>query len=229
VTWDGSQVDVVVRGGDDAYWRAVSRFDSAGRPDGFGYWQSLGGRFTTAPSVAALSPGRLTVAGRGGDGAVYQLLWNGSSWSGWTSLGGQVYSAPAIAADTANSRYLVSAAGPDGRLWQVGTATTRAGAAGPWVGGALPSTHGPGTSAASWRTASSPLLSLATANHVPVVLRPDGVRQPLGGQLNSVVTVATQPDGSAYVFGRGSDGAIWMTRFANGRGGTWSSLGGQAR
>ena len=90
VTWDGSQLDVVVRGGDGAYWRSLGTFDSAGRPTGLGYWQSLGGNFTTAPSVASLSPGRLTIAGRGGDGAVYQMLWNGTAWSGWTSLGGLV-------------------------------------------------------------------------------------------------------------------------------------------
>jgi hypothetical protein len=200
--------------------------DSAGRPGGFGYWQSLGGGFTTAPSVASLSPGRLSVVGRGGDGVTYQLLWNGSYWSGWTPLGGQAHSAPAISADTANKRYLVTVMGGDDRVWQVGTTTANAGPSGPWVGGSLRSSLGPSTSATSQYTASAPMLTLGNASHATVVLRPDGTRATLGGGMTSIVAIARQNDGSYLLFGRGGDHAIWMVRYASGHGGNWVSLGG---
>jgi SpoIID/LytB domain protein len=229
VTWDGYQVDVVVRGGDGAYWRTMGRFDSAGRPGGFGGWQSLGGKFTTAPSMASLAPGRLSIVGRGGDGVVYQLLWNGYHWSGWTGLGGQARSAPTLSADTTNTRYLVSVMGGDDRLWQVGTTTSNAGPSGPWVGGAVRSSHGPSTSATSQYTASAPMLTLGGPSHAAVVLRPDGTRVSLGGGMTSVVAIARQADGSYLLFGRGGDDAIWMTRYANGGGGDWVSLGGLVR
>ena len=226
VSWDGYQVDVVVRGGDGAYWRTMGHLDSSGRPGGFGYWASLGGGFTTAPSMASLAPGRLSVVGRGGDGVTYQLLWNGSYWSGWTPLGGQAHSAPAIAADVANKRYLVTVIGGDDRVWQVGTTTTNAGPSGPWVGGTLRSSLGPSTSATSQNTASAPMLTLGSPSHAAVVLRPDGTRATLGGGMTSIVAIARQNDGSYLLFGRGSDHAIWTTRYANGGGGTWVSLGG---
>jgi hypothetical protein len=228
VTWNGSQVDVVVRGGDGAYWRSIGWFDAAGRPGTFGAWVSMGGVFSSAPSVAAVSYGRMAVVGRGGNGSAYQRLWNGSSWSEWTSLGGQANSAATISADPATSQYLVSVMGSDGLLWQTGTSTTKAGAFG-WVGTGVRSTHGAGTSASSWQTATGRLLSLGGAGHSAVMLRPDGTRQSLGGQMNSVVTVAKQSDGSYLVLGRGSDNEIWMTRYVNGRGGDWISLGGSAR
>jgi hypothetical protein len=171
----------------------------------------------------------MSVVGRGGDGVTYQLLWNGSYWSGWTALGGQAHSAPTLAADTANKRYLVSVIGGDDRLWQVGTTTTNAGPSGGWVGGVVRSSLGPSTSATSQYTATGPLITLGGPSHNVVVLRGDGSRVSLGGGMTSVVSIARQADGSYLLFGRGSDNAIWTTRYANGGGGSWTSLGGQVQ
>jgi hypothetical protein len=73
------------------------------------------------------------------------------------------------------------------------------------------------------------MLSLGGPSHAVVLLRPDGGRQSLGGAMTSMVTIAPQPDGSYYVFGRGGDDAIWMARYNKGVGSQWAPLGGLVR
>ena len=51
-------------------------------------WESLGGIFTSAPTVVSWGPNRLDIFGKGTDGAVYHKAWLGSSWTaGWERLG----------------------------------------------------------------------------------------------------------------------------------------------
>jgi SpoIID/LytB domain protein len=226
VTSNGQWIDIVVRGGDGAFWHNAGPLDGNGKPAYFVGWQSLGGNFTSAPSVAAIAENRLAVAGRGGDGSTYLKIWDGHAWSGWGALGGQSYSAPSLTADTANQRYLVTVIGSDSRVWQVGTALASPDPSGPWVGGVVASTLTPASSAASWIAGQSGGMTLGGGDHSAVFLGWDGSSLGLGGAFTSVISIAPQADGSYYLFGRGLDRSLWMARYVNGQVSTWLALGG---
>ena len=226
VTSNGQWLDIVVRGGDGAYWHNAGPLDANGKPAWFAGWQSLGGSFTTAPSIAAIASNRLAVAGRGVDGSTYIKIWDGQTWSAWGNLGGQAYSAPSLTADVGNSRYLVSVIGSDSRVWQVGASIAMPTQSGPWVGGAVPSTLTPASSASSWTAGQSGGMTLGASDHSGVLLGWDGSSFALGGAFTSIISIAPQRDGSYYVFGRGLDKSLWMARYVNGQVSTWLALGG---
>lgn len=51
-------------------------------------WESLGGVFTSGPTVVAWGLNRLDVFGVGTDNAVYHMAWTGAAWQAkWESLG----------------------------------------------------------------------------------------------------------------------------------------------
>ena len=111
VSWDNSgRVDVVVRGQDYAVWH-MAWDGSQWTP-----WSSLGGVFTSGPSIVSRGPGRLDVFGRGTDGAVWMNSWTGTQWTGWSSLGGVVTSDP-VAVVYGTERLAVFARGTDNALW----------------------------------------------------------------------------------------------------------------
>ena len=61
-------------------------------------WNTIGappGGLTSGPDVAAWSPGRFDVFGRGGDGALWHAWFDGT-WRGWESLGGALVGAPSV-------------------------------------------------------------------------------------------------------------------------------------
>ena len=111
VSWDNSgRVDVVVRGEDFAIWHMA--WDGAQWTP----WTSLGGWFTSGPSIVSRGPNRLDVFGRGGDGAVWMNSWTGTYWTGWHSLGGVITSDP-VAVVYGTERIAVFARGTDNALW----------------------------------------------------------------------------------------------------------------
>ncbi len=96
-------------GTDDALyhkWR-----DSSSSP--WSDWHSLGGTLTSSPA-ATMSGGRIVVAGRGADRALWHK-WYDNGWSDWHSLGGEVTSSPAIV--QAGNRLVVFCRGTDGAIW----------------------------------------------------------------------------------------------------------------
>lgn len=103
------RLDVFARGQDDSLmWRARTQA-------GWGDWESLGGRLTSAPAAVSWGDGRLDVLVRGGDNAVYQRTSTHGTWSGWRRLGGTLTSSPAVAS-WGPGRLDVVARGVDGRL-----------------------------------------------------------------------------------------------------------------
>ncbi|MBW4604674.1 MAG: S8 family serine peptidase [Calothrix sp. FI2-JRJ7] len=58
-------------------------------------WESLGGNAFSAPAAVSLGEKRLNIFAIGGDSAVYEKTWDGTTWSEWESLSGFSLSAPA--------------------------------------------------------------------------------------------------------------------------------------
>ncbi|HSH62236.1 MAG TPA: hypothetical protein VK988_21830 [Acidimicrobiales bacterium] len=103
-------LDVFVRGGDNALWH------QAWNGSYWSQWQSLGGYVTSDPAVVSRGAGSLDVFVRGGDNALWQRSWNGSAWSQWQSLGGFVTSNP-TAVSWSTDRVDVFVRGGDNALW----------------------------------------------------------------------------------------------------------------
>jgi hypothetical protein len=117
--WDGV-LAVFVRGssGEMLVWRQAS----AG-----GAWlgvMSLGGQWTSAPSVMLDAFGRVSVFARGRDMAIYK----NTGYGGWGSLGGFVTSTPTVARNQDN-RLEVFARGADHAIWH----TWEQWPGGPWI------------------------------------------------------------------------------------------------
>lgn len=223
---DETHLDLVVRGTDFAVWYNSTTLKADGTPGTWQGWRSLGGYATAAPTIASMGAGKLAVVTRGLDGAVWQRVLSGGSWSDWTSLAGYAWSAPEIQADTANSRYLVSVIGTDNTVWQVGAGVDTPGPRGPWVGGALYSSHTPGTNGDSAAVGPATLLSLGGAEHQLVVMNTAGATIDLGGTVTSIAGMTLLPDGSSLIFGRGTDDSLWSLHYQAGQKSTWTPLGG---
>lgn len=80
----GDELHVFTRGGDGALWHQWYT----------GAWnsESLGGHVDSAPAAAArpLDDGRwrIDVTAQGDDGALWQIIFDGASWSGWVKVSG---------------------------------------------------------------------------------------------------------------------------------------------
>lgn len=185
-------------------------------------WQSLGGGLTSAPDAASTAAQHLDVFARGGDGAVWQQSFNGTTWTGWTSLGGFITTDP-TAVSSGSGHLDVLARGGDGAVWHRvfdGTAW------GSWasLGGGL--IGGPDVS--SWGAGHEDLFIRGLDNalwHRAF----DGTNwaawESLGGRITADPSAVSQAVNSIDVFGRGGDGALWHRSFT-GTWAAWDSLGG---
>jgi hypothetical protein len=117
IAWAGDRVDVFGLGTDQAMVTKSLR-----RSQGFrGYqwsqnWQSLGGAFTSAPSLVASRPDQLDVFARGADFTLRRNHTDGSTWFGWQNLGGNLASPP-VAVSWGPDRIDVFAIFRDRALW----------------------------------------------------------------------------------------------------------------
>lgn len=228
---DGSTLFVVVRGSGGGVLLASTATSGTGAPTTWSSWTPLGGGITSALGMASTGSGQLAVVGRGGDGAVWERVYSGGSWSPWASLGGLAYSAPAIEADLVGGtwQYVVTIVGSDRNLWRVPAMSGASGAAGPWVGGGNFTTHGPGTANSSRWNWSPKALSIGDIENGLTLVDPGSSwTYNLGGTLTSVAAVARQSDGAVIVYARGGDGALWSIRYRwPSDVGAWTSLGGR--
>ncbi len=169
-------------------------------------FESLGGVITASPAVASWGPGRLDVFVRGQDNALWQVTWNGASWSGWTGLGGVLAAAPA-AVSWGPNRIDVFVRGVDNALWH------RAFASGTWLGweylgGIL--TEAPAVS--SWGSNRLDVFVRGTDSGL-WHLAWDGVAwrgwEGLGGVLTAAPGAVSWGQNRIDVFVRGSDTALW--------------------
>lgn len=82
-------------------------------------WDSRGGILTDSPAITSTGTNNLDAFARGQDDALWETVYNGSSWSGWTGLGGPTsgtfVGAPAAVAWGSN--ITVAVRGTDNALW----------------------------------------------------------------------------------------------------------------
>jgi hypothetical protein len=222
------QLAVFGRGTDGALWwrhqTASGRWTS---------WQSLGGRLTSQPAVAASdSTDTLSVLVRGTDGAIWYRTMTGTRWDGWTRLGGNLLPGTAPTAVYGfNGQLMVAAVGPDREIWlftdisgsrsaeyDLGGQTTQIPALTFMTGTAqAPNTplvvvYVTGTDDALW--AKQATVPVTTAR---------GAWRSLGGRLTSGIAASTNGGPFSYVFALGTDSQFWM------RVGGWPSLGSWTR
>jgi hypothetical protein len=81
-SWSDERIDLVVRGGDNAYWQFSL---DGGSLSG---WVSLGGIFTSDPECISYTTNYLECFGRGLNGHIWYKYWDGAQWNGWSDLGG---------------------------------------------------------------------------------------------------------------------------------------------
>jgi hypothetical protein len=108
---DGALYATTYNGTSWASWSGGSWSGSAGDLGG-----PTSGTFVGAPSAIAWG-GKVTVAVRGTDNALWIDTLSGGSWSGWTSLGGTLTSSPTITSQN-SSDLEVFIRGSDDGLWQ---------------------------------------------------------------------------------------------------------------
>jgi hypothetical protein len=196
----------------------------------------LRGNFTSALSAASLGNNRWAVAGRGGDGAVWQAVYGGTSgapWRGWQSLGGAAYSAPTVEAEWTGSawRWRTFVVGTDWKVWQRSANVDGLDAIGPWIGGWAYTSRGIGTINTygnPYRT--DALITTGGADRSVVLANPNSTwNYALGGWLTSTAAVQPQNDGSVLVLARGGDNALWYQFYYPGSNASsgWYSLDGQ--
>jgi len=187
-----------------------------------GTWRSVGGSVTGSTVVATHSSGEsVGVVARG---AGHDLLWGrvaGNAWSGWSSLGGTFTSDPALVATSWG--FAVCGRGTDERL----LIRRLGGAGGGW-------TNLPGQVGADPTLAVDPadstgfyVFSRGISNET-YVQRGDatsmGARTSLGGQVITDTVAVADPSG-LFLFGQGTDSAVWANRYSGGSWSGWASLG----
>lgn len=87
-SWRAGQLDMFLRGADNALWRAS--YDG-----GWQAWESLGGSLSYDPVATSWGSGRFDLCVRGADNSP-QYTWFDGSWHLWESLGGVLTSDPAL-------------------------------------------------------------------------------------------------------------------------------------
>jgi len=212
---DKSTVDLFAKGQDGALW-----YKQLNRPTGsWSAWMSLGGKLTSDPAAAALSPladsaGPVDVFARGGDGALWarNTVDGGATWSNWYKIGGQLLAGTGPAAYGSvfafDNRVGWFVIGMDHALWHAWNDNT--------------GTH-------NWENlggylTSSPAATVGDSSQLDVFAR--GVNGALwtrefqtttwtawlslGGQIApGTGPAACAPGGIGHVFVQGIDGALW--------------------
>ena len=193
------------------------------RVDGFSFnWQSLGGVLTSDPDAAAPAATREDVFARGGDGALWHRMWDGTNWQPWESLGGGLGSGPGSIAGSP-TRIDVFIRGLDGALWHRqwnGTSWMA------WesLGGIV--TSGPDAAAIGTR-----IDVFARGGDSALWHREfDGTNwlawESLGGSITSDPGSVSWGAGRLDVFARGGDNALWHRAWDGTNWLAWESLGG---
>ena len=181
---------------------------------------SLGGTWTSSPSVASWAPGRLDVFIRGTDNALWHSFWTGTAWSPFESLGGVLTSDPA-AVSWGPGRLDVFVRGTDNQLWH----KVYAGAWSGWepLGGGLSS----GPEVASWSSGRLDVFVQGTDNQLWHKFWSGSWSgwEPLGGVLVSDPGAVSWGRGRIDIFVRGTDNQAWHKFYAGGWSG-WEARGG---
>jgi hypothetical protein len=201
----------------------LAQVTSAGMRD----WISVGGTASSGPAICSWTDGRFDVFVRGADNAVWHRAWDQNAWSNWESLGGTIISDPA-AVSWGPGRIDLFARGRDNGLYR------KVFDNGSWskdwekLGGTL---------------ASSPAVTSWGPGRLDVFARgPDGalyqktfetgwtdwVRRGGAFNMTSDPAVTSWDVGRIDVVARGTTGDFHHVSLADGKWGSWASLGSNA-
>jgi len=194
-------------------------------------WTSLGGQLATntGPSVCSWGPGRLDVFVQGTNGALYQKVWNGSTWSNWNNLGGKLTSAPG--ATSTGNQVGVFAAGTSGTIyykhWNGAAWSGWANVGGTLLSGTSPAAYNWGPNGQlGW------LVTGTDSNLYRNWIGSSSGYEGIPGALTSSPSATAKAPGVIDVFARGSTStfaALYQISYNyNGSGGwgQWTALGG---
>ena len=186
-------------------------------------WDQVGTGLASSDPAAAGGTNRIDAFIRGGDSAVWQSTWDGTSWTAWASLGGRVFSAPA-AVSPGRGRLDMFARGGDNRVWHRWWDGTT------WhdwesLGGNITS----GPEIASWAADHMDLFVRGTDRHLWHRAW-NGTQwlawENLGGILTSDPAAVSYTSGRLDVYVRGGDNAMWRRMYEMGGWSDWQSMGG---
>jgi hypothetical protein len=223
VSWDANHITCAMLGYDNAVW--IKDWNG-----NWGDFYSLGGVFTSGPSIASRAANNLDVVGRGQDNGLWFNHWNGSNWSGWVSVVstvGHIASDPDCVA--VDSTWLeCSALWDTGEIWQVsydnGTWSNTAN-----LGKPNSATPTSGPTIASW-----------ASNRLDVVVRgADSAAWhrawnqasgwsswgSIGGTFTSALDCTSWDANQLDCFGRGGDNQLWQKSW-DGSWTGWQVVGG---
>jgi hypothetical protein len=231
-----ASIYVFARGNDGSlYWRVISPNNTQiTQTNSSSYtmsgWTSLGGQLAknTGPSVCSWGPGRLDVFVQGTNGAMYQIVWNGSTWSNWNNLGGKLTSAPG--ATSTGNQVGVFAAGTGGTIyykhWTGSAWSGWVNVGGTLLSGTSPAAYNWGTSQIGW------LVTGTDSNMYRNWVGNSAGYEGIAGALTSSPSATAKHIGVIDVFARGSTStfaALYQISYNyNGSGGwgQWTALGG---
>jgi hypothetical protein len=216
-----NQLDVYIRGGDDAVW--MKSFNGSSWTG----WQLIGGTATSDPAAISWGGGRIDVFVRGTSNSIYQRTFNGTNWSAtWTSLGGAATSAPAVASWGPNRLDVFIRGAGNAIFWKTSTNGTTWPATWTNLGGSATSAP----AAVSWGTNRIDLFMRSTDNSIHWN-RYNGSSwtgwTSLGGVGTSAPTVASWGPNRLDLFVRNTLSGVSQNTFNGGPSFLgWSGLGG---
>ncbi|MGA8070811.1 MAG: hypothetical protein WCG09_06945 [Halobacteriota archaeon] len=196
-------------------------------------WTSLGGQVAsnTGPSVCSWGPGRLDVFVQGTNGAMYQKVWNGSSWTNWIDLGGKLTSAPgATAMGPSPNQIGVFVAGTGGTIyykhWNGSAWSGWVNVGGQVLSGTSPAAYNWGSQQIGW------LVTGTDGNLYRNWVGSSSGYEGIAGALTSSPSATAKQAGVIDVFARGSTStfaALYQTSYnynGSGQWSVWTALGG---
>ena len=169
---------------------------------------NLGGD-VIAQHAVSLGDGTLDVFAVSRRGTAMRQHWDRTRWSGWVSVGGAFTSGLSASADPARKVVVVSGRGVDGATYErtfsrtaaLGSWSRQAGGMSAWSDRALGDTW-PGVAR----------LSVGSASDGRAVVQRGSLVVATTAVWTSAGDLVSRPDGSYLIAGRGTDGALWVTR-----------------
>lgn len=185
---------------------------------------NLGGT-VIAQHGASLGNGTIDVFAVATTGSAWRKHFNGTSWSGWVSAGGVFTSGLSASAKAANGTILVTGRGTNGATYE--RVFTPSGSSTGWVRCY--------DNLAAWSDRAlgdawpgRALVAVGNGVDRHAVVQRGSTLTGLAAVFTSAPDIVTRSDGTFLLFGRGSDGHLWVY---NGRPGAYTStsLGGTVR
>lgn len=220
---DGALYTTTYNGSGWAAWTGSPWNGSAGDLGG-----PTGGQFVGAPAAVAWG-GKVTVAVRGTDNALWVRTLSGGSWGSWTSLGGTLTSSPTLASQN-SSDVEAFIRGTNHDLFQDSFNGSTWSGWGSSLGGPDSGTFVGDPSATSRANGVITVYTRAADNSVYEKFWTSsggwsGVWNSIGGSISSTPDVSNEGSGQESLFARGTDGVLYRDTWSGSWSG-WTAIGG---